>query len=354
MYKKNLNSIRKLNMFPGQADIEKIGVLLNAAITADNLKPLVSSGLTHDHIVIGDSGWLLRVPRNNQLGLSPDDYLLQQKACYDEAEKSGVTPACLGIIAPSDDLPNGALIIQYIRGRRVNSENDLPAVARCLAALSSVQPDSRSSIQTASAPFASQWFVIQDAFGKYFDSPAVDSKVRDLLKQEKDALEKEFAQLNGKQAAVGMIGGDSHLANYLIDTDGKAWFVDLEFLTFDVPAIDAADAVSDLTLRLDPKNTFPISSAARENFYKTWLENVPDRSAQEASITLAERTIALRTLAWMCYWADQGKQDNKPNTESRNNWNKLCSETLTVEKVAAILNVTGRKLGTTRPQPPQL
>lgn len=331
-------------MFPDENDLSKIAQLLDTHIATEDLKPLASSGLTHDHIIIGTTGWMLRIPRNNQLGLSPEEYLQQQKSCYDAAEKSGVTPSCCGVIHPSADLPNGALVIQYIKGRRINSEQDLPAVARCLASLSSLKPDAGIPLQAAEKPFASQWFVIHDVFGKYFDSPVVDEKVRHLLKKEKDELEKELSLLSSrKDMPIGMIGGDSHLANYLIDDHGKAWFVDLEFLTFDTPAIDAADAISNLTRRLDPQNKFSVSAAARDDFYKIWLENSTAPDQQKPWIDLAERIITLRTLAWMCYWTDQGKADNKPDAASRDNWDKFCAKTLTVQKVEELLSKQNNK-----------
>lgn len=324
-------------IFPNDSDIEYISGLIGQKLSLEDFKPLASSGLTHEHILIGQTGWLLRIPRNNQLGMSSVDYLNHQKKIYTLAKQSGVTPDCLDFVPPSESLPQGALVVQYIEGRCIQSENDLPAVAKCLSDMASINVEQQSYLTAVQYPFSSQWFVINEIFGEFFDSPQIDPAVRIILKQEKEAVWQEIEKLKGQMMPVGLIGGDSHLGNYRIDPKGKAWFVDLEFICFDVPGIDAADAASSLTLRLDPDNAFQITSQARTNFYKTWADGLKDSIENKDLLSLCERVINLRTLAWMCYWVDQGKNSNKPTPRARNNWDQLCSETLRSDALKSLI-----------------
>ena len=79
-----------------------------------DLEDISSRGLVHDHIKLGNTGWVARIPRGNQLGLSSEDYLNLQKEIYSVMAQSGATPEIFGIIKPNSGLPHGALILSLI------------------------------------------------------------------------------------------------------------------------------------------------------------------------------------------------------------------------------------------------
>lgn len=299
---------------------------------ATGVKPLASNGLTHDHYILEGAGKLLRVPRRNQLGMSPVDYLVQQEQVYRAAAPSGATPEIFGTIPPQANLDNGALVIGYIPSRQPETDADRKAMAEGLAALNKTQS---KNIPAAAKPFASQWFVIHDIFGEAMQGDKIDIDVRKLLAGEKAALKSEMDKL--ASAPMGLIGADSHLGNFIIDANNKAWFVDLEFLTTDVPHIDAADAASPLTSRLDPNNKFVFTTAQKEQFYKDWGA----ASGYDASgdlMKLAERMVNLRTLAWLCYWVEEGHAQQNAPQKSRDNWDAMAAECLTVGYLEKLFN----------------
>ncbi len=41
-----------------------------AGLPLDALRPLPTTGLAHDHVRLGDTGWLLRAPKQSQMGFS--------------------------------------------------------------------------------------------------------------------------------------------------------------------------------------------------------------------------------------------------------------------------------------------
>jgi len=317
-------------MFPDEEDIKVIGNIIgNNRLDFSDLKPIASSGLTHEHIIIDNSDYILRVPRKNQLNMNPEDYLYHQKFCYQVASESGVTPYCQGILRPSEDMPNGALIIERIDGRKVDSADDLKAVAKCLAQMSKVQPVGGGILDVVKTPFDTILKVNDFFFDTYLNSGAIDAPIKNKIADMRASVDSEIANLS-KDFPIGMIGGDSHLGNYLIDKQGKAWFVDLEFLAFDVPTLDCADAVLNVTKQLVPENKgFTISAADKNDFYSTYFANINNVNEVKPYVDVAEKLVTLRTIGWMCYWQSEGKYDaNKPEDRICAHYNEVCADNL--------------------------
>ncbi|MEZ5581905.1 MAG: hypothetical protein R3F37_03190 [Candidatus Competibacteraceae bacterium] len=80
------------------------------------LEPMPTTGLAHDHVRIKGSGWLLRIPKQSQLGLDAVANLRYQAACFRRAVPSGHTPQLHAVLEPGVDLPMGALLVDEIPG----------------------------------------------------------------------------------------------------------------------------------------------------------------------------------------------------------------------------------------------
>ena len=94
-----------------------------------DLQPLPDTGLAHDHVRIGDTGTLARVPKQSQLGLAAAENLDYQAACFARASASGHVPRLHEKLAPDAALPMGALIVDLIDGRSLSLPEDLAAMA---------------------------------------------------------------------------------------------------------------------------------------------------------------------------------------------------------------------------------
>lgn len=303
---------------------------------ATGVTPLAGGGLTHDHYILNGTGRLLRVPRRNQLGMSPEDYLAQQEGVYRAAEPSGATPKYFATIPPQPGLPNGALVIEYIESQKPE-DADRKAMAAAIGALNTTHA---ASVPMADQPFGSQWFVINDIFGEALKSDKLDPLARQLLAAEKAALKAEMDKLAGDTSIpMALIGADSHVGNFIVDKTGKAWFVDLEFLTSDVPHIDAADAASPLTSQLDATNRIKFNAAEKAQFYKDWgaATGYDASPAFDRLITLSERMVNLRTLAWLAYWLDEGHAQQNAPQASRDNWDRMAKEYLDPDYLQQLL-----------------
>ena len=313
-------------------------------IANNDLEPIDSRGLAHDHLKIGQSGWILRVPRGNQLDMNDKDYLELQKSIYSEMAASGAAPKIHAVINPNHDLPHGALIIEYIKGRPVQTQNNLQAIAKCLAKIHSLPvPQGTNLIQRASSPLQSQLFLINEFLSDVFNNAALSTQTAQLLDNERKEVISEIQALKPREdLPYSIIGGDSHLGNYLIDKNGDAFLVDLEFASYDLALIDLADASLEITSRLDPNNDVRPDEHMKSEFYKTWSNALSAPLSDKLSnlIPLTERTVQLRTLAWLVYWVSEGraKEINKTPKKSVRNWDELTSTYLNPVKLASMLN----------------
>lgn len=78
---------------------------------------LPDHGLAHAHYRLGETGALVRAPKQSQMDLAPADALAYEAACFQRAAPSGATPRLFGVISPEDHPPRGALIVEEITGR---------------------------------------------------------------------------------------------------------------------------------------------------------------------------------------------------------------------------------------------
>ncbi len=318
-------------------------------LTEKDLSDIDSRGLAHDHVKLGKTGWIARIPRGNQLGMEPADYLNLQKDIYAAMGKSGVTPDILDAIAPNDDFPNGILIVEYIDGRDIQSEADLKAVAKCLGEIHKMPvPDQAGMIEKAAHPLAGQEFLLTEVFDTALASDKIAPETRDFLQAERKELFNQIETLKEQDdIPMSIIGGDSHLGNYLIDKKGKAWLVDLEFAAYDLGLVDLADASLAITSHLDPHIGVIPSEQTVDSFYETWKDTVGLKMAQksEALIPLTERIVQLRTLAWLSHWVTEGRdqEKDKVSQKSLENWDKMAAHYLAPKNLRQIFNDKARK-----------
>ena len=300
-----------------------------AAVTPSDLKILNSKGLTHKHILIGDTGWLLRIPQGNQLGLDSAAYLQQQKACYQTAQASGHTPGFLDILPPSPALSEGALVIQAIKGRKPQLPQDWKAIAGSLAALHAIDINQNNGLEVATYPFAGQSFLLNTIFSDAYARAQLNPATRALIDAELEDINDLIEQLkDDKSLTLSLIGGDSHPANFMIDDNGKAWLVDLEYLAYDMAHIDLADAGLTITTRLEPDMTPCQEKTARQKFHDDWKKAAAPHLTDKADslISLAERTVRARTLLWLTYWQTDARAEKagKIPQQTFDNWDNMA------------------------------
>ncbi len=278
-----------------------------AGLSLDALTPWPTKGISHDHIAIAGHDLLLRIPRFSQWGIAPAQHLAYERAAFRRAAGSTHVPALLATLPVSSDLPAGALLVQRIQGRPPRLPEDLAAIAAALAALHArpvPPPSGRAPLISQTRPVTATLAAIE---AQAADLPAAglaaeaDAALRDELAWARTAAAAE----NEDFPVLAFVGTDTHPGNFLIDADGKAWFLDLEKSLYGAPPIDLAHATLPTSVGWDPDCAGGGLDAAHiADFYATYLAAIgADRTRRLAPWLLPMRRLTwLRTMTWFVRW----------------------------------------------------
>lgn len=330
---------------------------ITAAFNRLNLRPSVrprdlvlmqGGGLMHDHVDMGNDMHLLRVPRGNQMGLSAHDYLALQFDIHARAGKSGHVPGLFGRLNPSPALPNGALVVRKINGRKVEKAADFKVIADALARIHRMDTyPVPATMNVWRQPFGSQLPLLTQVFEEGL--AAMDGDIRAPIAAARDRVVARIDDYGRKARGTHtprLIGGDSHPGNFMIDRAGKAQLVDMEFATFDTPLIDVADASAALPRKLEAGLSGEVRNADTSGMRAIWHGHMvraglglPDF---EPAMRLADDVVNMRTVLWLCDWRRKNLVTNDliaPAT--RANWEKLADEVLMPKTINRLFPAAG-------------
>lgn len=275
-------------------------------LAADALEPMRVKGLVHEHIRVRGRGMVLRVPHWSQFGLSPEDNLVYQTACFERAGPCGATPRLHAVIPVSPEVPYGALVVDEIVGRPLRLPGDMTAVADCLAAihiLPTPKPTRRPPLYVhEDAVTGTLAFIrLQSAFLSEAEL------ARDALLQIEEEIDwaQEFAASEkGASQPISLVGTDTHPGNFVLDQGGRAVFVDLEKALYGSPAIDLAHASVYTSTMWEPDSATALSRDETVAFYRNYLDSVPAPLADALRpwLTPLRRLTWLRTTTWCAKW----------------------------------------------------
>lgn len=268
---------------------------------------LPDHGLAHAHYRLGETGALVRAPKQSQMDLAPADALAHEAACFQRAAPSGATPRLFGVISPEDHPPRGALIVEEITGR-VAGAADMPALAKALAAIHA----SPAPHADASAPLLAAADPVLDVFSE-IGAQAVFVNDADLGPKEKHQIGRGLAELGDvvaqpQRPPARLISFDAHPGNFLVRADGSAVLVDLEQARYASPTLDLAHASLYTSTTWDIATSFELSLDEIEAFYEAWLEAMTASGEVEARevwgpwIAPMRLAMWLRSITWCAKW----------------------------------------------------
>ena len=291
-----------------------------AGVRPDDLEVLPVTGIAHDHIrvrglVLLGKPALLRIPRLSQWGLEPRANLAYQRACFERAAPSAVTPALLGLLPVSVGLPMGALVVEEIAGRKPRLPGDMEAIARCLAAIHALpMPPTRAPLQVHNDPIAGTLAVIEGQAG-FLDRTSIEPEARAALAEEL-AWARDFAdrpppgaqppgvQPPGVQPQC-LVATDAHPGNFLMsDKAESAVLVDLEKMLYGSPAIDLAHASLATSTMWDPDCAGILSAGEIAGFIDDYFAaaGAGPAAALKPWVLPMRRLTWLRTMTWCARW----------------------------------------------------
>ena len=266
------------------------------------LEAMADKGLAHHHIRIVGSGVIARLPKQSQMGLAARHNLDYQAACFQRAHASGAAPALCGLLAPGAALPRGGLLVQEIVGRAARLPDDLPAIARALAAIHSLPlpaPHQRPPLLDSDDPLLALCQEIETQ-AAYLDSA-------DLAPGARRLIDAQRAALHGRCQAPArprrrLIAFDAHPGNFLIRSDGTAVLVDLEKARYSHAPLDLAHATLYTSTTWDLDVHAELTLEQVEASYASWLAHADLGQADQPWFVPLRAAMWLWSVTWCAKW----------------------------------------------------
>lgn len=305
------------------------------AVPVEDLTPLADTGLAHDHVVIGETGTLARVPKQSQLDLPPEENLEYQAACFARARESGHVPRLHDALSPDAGLPMGALIVDRIEGRALRLPEDLTAMAECLAAIHGLpmpEDAARGPLKNPPDTLADTFteILLQSAFVARANlHPESESQIREELQAAGNTLARR------ERPETTLIAFDAHPGNYLLDGNGRAILVDLEKARYGAAGFDLAHASLYTSTTWDVDSRAVLTHEQVGMFHDAWLSAVPDQlaSATEPWLLPLRQMMWLWSVTWCAKWKVQSREEAGQSSSSEN-WSSELSEDSLIAHVA--------------------
>jgi len=287
-----------------------------AGVARADLEHLDVGGIAHDHIRVRGlaiptpnstaAPVLLRVPRLSQWGLAPAENLDYQRACFERAEASGVTPRLLGVLPVGRAVPMGALLVEEIAGRKPRLPGEMAAIARTLARIHAMPVparDQRPPLRVHENAVAGTLAAVETQAG-FMPAAGIAPAARAMIEEEL-AWARDFADEAAARPQIPhLVATDAHPGNFLVTGDGRAVFVDLEKMLYGAPAIDLAHASLYTSTMWDPDVAGALATEEVAAFLAAYFEAAGPALAAEARpwVVPMRRLTWLRTLTWCIRW----------------------------------------------------
>ena len=280
-------------------------------------EPLPDKGLAHWHVRLPGSGLLARVPKQSQMNLPAAENLAYQAACFARAAPSGHVPRLHAVLAPSVQLPRGALLVEEIIGQNACLPHDLPALVQALAAIHALPlpPEAeRAPLLNPADPMAALLHEIGQQ-AQHLDAAQLTAASRAGI----DAV---WAQLKVACARRTqpwprrLITFDAHPGNFLLRADGSAVLVDLEKARYGVAALDLAHAtlVTSTTWGFD--SSFALNPAQVLDAYRWWQQALGfERTGDPRDWWLARSAMWLWSVTWCAKWRACAAQASRSSSD---------------------------------------
>jgi len=275
----------------------------------EDLQELPGKGLAHDHISLGDSMLLLRIPRQSQLALNAQDNLQYQGTCFARMLPSGCTPACHALLSPSEELQMGALLVEQIAGRTPASGDDFQAMAKSLASIH------RLALPAVSerAPLYDQQNSLVDTLSEvvsqasYLNRGDISPGSLSMITEQLELARAEVDSLEDPPSHL--ISFDAHPGNFLIEREGRAILVDLEKGRYGGCGFDLAHATLYTSTTWDTEINIELKQAVIEKLYTKWLFEMPDvlGASMQSTLIPMRRLMWLWSVTWCAKWRVESK-----------------------------------------------
>jgi len=307
----------------------------SAGIAPGTPELMPDTGLAHDHVRLGGTGWIARLPKQSQMRLGAAENLAYQGACFERTSASGHAPRLHAVLPPSDALPRGGLVVEEIAGRVARLPGDLPAIMAALAAIHALpvpEDGERAPLLDPADPLGG----LLEEIGVQADYlHAAEPATRDIVKTHIAALRDLAA--DAPRPPKRLISFDAHPGNFIVTAEGRAVLVDLEKARYSAPPLDLAHATLYTSTTWDVASHAVLSPDEVAGACRYWLDRLPEseRVALGTWILPMRRAMWLWSMTWCAKWRVLSEAGSETNQDGED-WAADKSE------AALIAHVRGR------------
>jgi Phosphotransferase enzyme family len=279
-----------------------------------NGEALPATGTAHGHVRLAD-GRLARVAYAYENDPAAAARLAVQAEAFRHLAPAGRTPRLHEVVEPRPGLPGGALIVDFIDGRAPRLPEELEAMAETLACIHTLPfPPDGSSIPRQKNPFLETLVAVELGAARFLDKAVPDPDARTEIGEEL-RLMRDMATAVARQDQPRAVAlADTHPGNFIVDSSGIAWFVDLEKVYVGSAAIDLAHASLPTSTLWHPDVGKRLSRAETQGFYDAYLARVGTTAADALRPWLVpmRRLTWLRTTLFMARWRVETRAPRDP------------------------------------------
>lgn len=285
-----------------------------ADLTETDLQPLPATGTSHGHVRL-PNGRLARVAYAYEGDATAATRLDVQAEAFRLLAPSGRTPCLHDVIAPRAGLPGGALIVDFVEGRPPRLPTELGAIAGTLAAIHGLPlPTPKSCIPRQKNPFLETLENVELNAMRFLDKAVPDQGSRAEIAEELRLMRGMALAFARHAQPLAVALADTHPGNFIVDLEGRAWFVDLEKVHVGSPAIDLAHATLPTSAMWHPYVGAELSREDVRGFYDAYLAHVGTKAAKALRpwLTPMRRLTWLRTTLFMARWRVETRAPRDP------------------------------------------
>lgn len=286
-----------------------------ATLKSSDLRPLPSLGTAHGHVRL-PGGLLARVAYAHDNDSTAAMRLYTQAEAFRHLLPAGRTPRLHEVIERHPGLPGGALIVEFIEGHAPRLPEDLGAMAETLVRIHGLPlPPSGSPIPRQANPFLETLEAVELNAMRFLDQAVPDPGSRAEIAEELRVM-RGMALALGRQAQPLTIAlADTHPGNFIVDSSGVAWFVDLEKVHVGSPAIDLAHATLPTSTLWHPDVGKLLTREETDHFYEFYLARIGSKAASALRpwLTPMRRLTWLRTTLFMARWRVETRSARDPS-----------------------------------------
>jgi len=305
-----------------EAGLEKR--LADTVWCGQSLRFLQDTGLAHAHVLLGDSGQLLRIPKQSQVGLDPEPHLAHEATCFQAAAPSLVTPALHRVLPVSPALPRGALVLDYVEGVPLVLPEHMASLSLSLARIHCVDVPQASyrHLSLGEDPLVSMIQEIQIQ-AEFLTRTGMSADAQTRVREQLEIAARSISV--DQRPPESLITFDAHPGNFLVDKHGAAWMVDLEKCRISYPGFDLAHSTLYTSTTWDMNSYAVLTVDDIAHAYRSWEQAFGAGGADHRPWHVPLRRLMwLWSTTWCAKWL--ALSSTAPGPNSGQNWSESNNE----------------------------